>query len=395
MDWTAAKSYYIGYNSLTRILSITFIHNYLLTWSIALICSLILPLLYIFSPGSLRTTRTTHFLLICIVCLSYMSPLYIQVYMTSSGGEPNLSYHSCRFIVYISTFAKPIGIYLTLLFSTERLFTKIFSKIFLRLNNHQKLFQKLYTIIIFLCLLIIFSIRLDQVLKLLPRNQSIINQTSDAEMDTYVDISDTSNNSTDRNISFKYCFMSMNIDTYKKILSFYVIQSYSEHFMLSIIILILFTITFQQYCLLRNQQQGLTRRFSINTKFYISLSSCVIASELMLLFFHLIVDDINNNNTDVQLISLQFMLFAFNFRCIVLPLVICMTTCDPLKQLLHELFIVRPYLNNIDENDNTETMNDRPEPFSSSQRTSNRIEQRFRRAFKRNYPNNDELQDDL
>jgi hypothetical protein len=322
--------------------------------------------------------------------------------MISNGGEPNLSFHTCRFIVYISTLAKPIGIYLTLLFSIERLFTKILSKFLLRTNNYRQLSQRLYTLFIVLGLISIFSIRLYEVLKFVPRNQSVVQQPSDPDIDPRLDIIDTNDNSTDRNISFKYCFNSMNIDTYAKFLSFYVIQYWFEGLALGVIILVLLIITIHRCFLSRSQEpQGLIRGLSVNTKLYLSLSSCFIASEVILLFLHLIVDDVNNNNTDLQLLSLQFMLFAFNFRCIVLPLVVCMTTCDPLKQLLYELFIIRPYLENIDENDSTDAVNGRPEPFSSPQRTSNKIQQKFRRAFTKNHNNtndyfdNDESQAEL
>jgi hypothetical protein len=160
-------------------------------------------------------------------------------------------------------------------------------------------------------------------------------------------------------------------------------QYWFEYLTLGIIILIFLMIIFQQCHLPR-----LSPRFSVNTKLYLSLSLSVILSELILLFFHFIVDDYNNNNKDIQLASLQFMLFAFNFRCIFLPLIICITTCEPLKEFLYELFILRPYLDNIDENDNINTMENRPEPFSASQRTNNRLRQKFRRTFTKNNNNN-------
>ena len=84
------------------------------------------------------------------------------------------------------------------------------------------------------------------------------------------------------------------------------------------------------------------------------------------------------------------MLFAFNFRCILLPFIICITICDPLKQFFYELFILRPYLENIDENDIT---NHQPEPFST-QRTNNRIQDKFRRTFTKQNNNNIEHLDD-
>ncbi|CAF5031309.1 unnamed protein product, partial [Rotaria sp. Silwood1] len=177
MEWTQAKSYYDGYSSIDRFNSIVFIHNYLWTWSIAIFSSLILPILFIFAPTSLHTTRTSNFLIICIVCLSNMCSLYVHAYMINDEGELNLSYHTCRFIVYISTFSKPIGLYLTLLFSIERLFTKILSKFLVRFIYYRQLCQQLYRLLIFLGIIIILSTRLFQVLNIIIRNQSIINQT--------------------------------------------------------------------------------------------------------------------------------------------------------------------------------------------------------------------------
>ncbi|UJR22917.1 hypothetical protein I4U23_025945 [Adineta vaga] len=386
MDWVAAKSYYISYKSLDRFLSITFIHNYLLTWSIALLCSLILPLLYLFAPGSLRTTRSTHFLLVCIVGLSYMSSLFIQAYMITNAGEPNLPYHGCRFVVYISTFAKPIGLYLTLLFSLERLFTKIFTKIYCRTKTNHQLFQRLYALLIFITLILIFFKRLYDIFKILPRKQlSNIEQAEDIDFDSRDDITDINANSTDRNITFPYCFNSMNIDTYAKIVSFYIIQYWFEYVALGLLIVLLVIILVQQGCLSRFRPGNSVRGFSVNTKLYLSLSSCVISSEIVLLFFHLIVSDMNNDNLDSQSIALKLMLFTINFRCILLPIVICGMACDPLKQFMYELFFSRPYLENIEEND---TINDRSEPFSSSQRTNTRLRDKFRRPFKNNSNNN-------
>ncbi|CAF3572884.1 unnamed protein product [Rotaria sp. Silwood1] len=222
MEWTQAKSYYDGYSSIDRFNSIVFIHNYLWTWSIAIFSSLILPILFIFAPTSLHTTRTSNFLIICIVCLSNMCSLYVHAYMINDEGELNLSYHTCRFIVYISTFSKPIGLYLTLLFSIERLFTKILSKFLVRFIYYRQLCQQLYRLLIFLGIIIILSTRLFQVLNIIIRNQSIINQTSNDDSDTYEDMDDQDVNATNRIVAFKCCFISMNIDNYARFLSFYI-----------------------------------------------------------------------------------------------------------------------------------------------------------------------------
>lgn len=357
-----------------------------MTWSISLIISLILPLLFIFSPSSLQTTRTTYFLLICIVCLSNVFCLYFHIYMISGSGEPKLSYHACRFIVYISTFAKPIGIYLTFLFSIERLFSKILSKLILRINTHQQLFKKLFKIFLAFGIILILSFRLYQILKLIPRNQSIQSQPSDTDTDFHAAISDFTKNSTDRNVTFQYCFKSMNIDTYAQILSFYVIQYWYEYTALVIISLIFIILIVQQY--------RSSTTFSINTKFYLCLTLCLIISEFVLLFFHFIVDDANNNYTDTQLTALQFMLFAFHFRCIFLPFIICITLCYPLKQFIYEFFVLQPYTENINEID--DDGNDvRSEPYTNPHRTKNSFQQKVRQKFTRNNHGKDELQNDF
>ena len=78
-----------------------------------------------------------------------MCCLYIQAYMMSDKGEPNLSNHTCRFIVYISTFSKPIGIYLTFLFSIERLITTILSNFLLRFTKYRQLCRRLFILFTF------------------------------------------------------------------------------------------------------------------------------------------------------------------------------------------------------------------------------------------------------
>ena len=79
------------------------------------------------------------------------------------------------------------------------------------------------------------------------------------------------------------------------------------------------------------------------------------------------------------------MLFMFNFRCILLPLVISLILCDPLKKFFYELIIARPYLQKIDEND---TIEHRSEPFCAPQRTRHRLQQKFRRTSKENNQDN-------
>ncbi len=277
---------------------------------------------------------------------------YIQSYMLSNSGEPNLQFHLCRFVVYMSTFAKPIGLYLILLFSIERIFTKILSNFILRTKNYRLLFKKFYLIFIFCGICFILSIRLYEVLKFIQKNQSISNNNIIFRQNT------DNNNSTDRLLTFEYCYRSMNAETYAKILSFYIIQYWFEYVILAIIIFFFLCIIIYQYCLPYFQHRSLSS-LSVNTKFYLSLSSCFILFELILQFLHMVVANVDNDNTATQVNYLQLMLFLYNFRCILLPFIICLATCDPLKQWLYELVILRPYLDNFNENDQTNSIIDR------------------------------------
>ncbi|CAF1032724.1 unnamed protein product [Adineta steineri] len=350
MDWIAGKSYFIGYNTIDRFDSIIFLHNYFYTWSIGILVSLILPILYIFAPSLFHNkNRTSYFLIICLVCLSNMCCIYIQPYLLSDFGEPNLSINVCRFIVYISTFAKPFGLYLTLLFSIERLCTKFI----LRTNNHRILLKRFFSLSIIFGICFIVSIKLFEIIKLIKNNQLTSNKTivSGQKMIS------TDYNSSDSILSFQYCYRSMNIGTYARILSFYVVQYWFEYIIFIIIILVLLWMIIYQYVLPRFQQRT-SSPLSLNTKLYFSLSSSVVLFELILQILHLIVKDDENNNTDFQVNNLRRMLFLYNFRCILLPLIICFIICDPLKQWFYELLIQRPYLDNIDETDHTNTMID-------------------------------------
>jgi len=280
--------------------------------------------------------------------------------MLSGSGEPNLSFHTCRFIVYISTFAKPIGLYLTLLFSIERLFTKILSNFIFRTTNHRLLFNRLFFSFIFIGTSIILTIRLFEVLKLVNINQATSNKNIISRQDMM-----NNNNSSDSILTFQYCYRSMSVETYAKILSFYIIQYWFEYVILVIIILVLLCIIINQYCLPRFQQRS-SSPLSVNTKLYLCLSSSVILFELVLLLLHFVVDDVDFNNTDTQVNYLQTMLFVYNFRCILLPFIICLIICNPLKQWFNEFFILQTYLDNFDENDHTNTTINRS---SSSQQT--------------------------
>lgn len=316
-----------------------------------------------------------------------MCSLYIFAYLISDAGEPNLSYHACRFVVYISTFAKPIGLYLTLLFSIERLCTKVLSSFIVYFANYHKLLRKLYLVSIILCAAFVFSIRLYEVLNLITPSQYNETKTVDnpnEQVDDIEDVKGKEKNSKDRSIRFPYCFNTMDVDKYAVFLSFYTIQYWFEYLAFSLIILILLIILLQQCILPRIQQRNAMRPFSVNTKFYLSLSFCVVLSESILLFFHYIVDDPNNSNTIVDTTSLEIFLFIYNFRCIILSLVICLTTCDPLKSFIYEIFIARSYLDNFDESDRSESLNNQSEQYSSKKRTNHGTHNKFRNKFTRN-----------
>lgn len=306
-----------------------------------------------FAPSVLHTKRTSHFFLVSFVCLSNMFSLYVHAYMLNGSGEPNLSYYTCRFIVYLSTFAKPIGLYLTLLFSIERIFTKILKNF----QIYRLLFKRIYLLLICLGIFLILLIRLFEVKNYLKINESIANSTIISRQNI---VNNNENNKLiDDLLAFQYCYRLMNVKTYAKILSFYSIQYWFEYVILTIIILCLISFIIYLYrtswCL------------SINTKFYLSLSSCVILFEIILQFLHLIVGAPDNNNSDTQVNFLQTMLFVYNFRCIVLPFIICLTICDSLKQWLYEFFILRSYFDSFNENDdNNNSLIDQSE---SSQQT--------------------------
>ncbi|UJR26004.1 hypothetical protein I4U23_007350 [Adineta vaga] len=349
MNWIAAKSYYIGYSSIDRFDSIIFFYYYFFTWSIGIIVSLILPILYLFAPASLQTKRTPFFLIISLICLVNMGSILINPYMLAGSGEPNLSIHSCRFIVYVSTFAKPFGLYLTLLFSLERISTKFLGKFLFRTAKHKLLFQKGFLLSIVLGICLILFIRLYEVIKFVKNNSSS-NNTIFRQ-----DNPDTDYNSAESILTFQYCYRLMNIGTYGEIISFYIMQYWFEYVMFGIIALVLVGMILSQCCLPCFQQRSLVT-LSVNTKFYFSLASSVILFELVLLLLHFIVDDIDYNNSDTQVNYLQTMLFVYNFRCIFLPFVICLILCNPLKQWFIECFIKHSYADQFDETDHTETM---------------------------------------
>ena len=282
-----------------------------------------------------------------------------------------------------------MALYLTFLFTMERFFTKIYSRFFFQSVLHYRhAGRRVFVALIYLFIALIFSIRLFQVLTLIGRTAAAsAPESSESIVDPFGDIDDTSSNSSDRNVTFRFCFQSLNIDSYGKILSFYILQEWYEQ--LTIVGIVLFLVIFLVYqcCLSRLERipsRSSSRTFSVNTKLYLILASCVTTSEVILVFFHLIVDDVNNNNTALQLTSLQFMLFAFNFRTFLLPLMVCFILSQPLKEFLGDFLFVRPYLENIDDTD-------RSEPFASSPRTSHgRVREKLRRPFARNNGNHHE-----
>lgn len=312
-------------------------------------CSLMLPILVLLVSSSLRTT---HLLLVCLVGLSNMGSLYVQPLMLSGSGEPNLSFYSCRWIVYLSTLSKPTGLYLTLLFSIERLVTKMLPKTLLRTNGHQQLVKPFYWCFILIGLIFILSLRAYEILQLLPRNAST-SRTRNNEVDT-------DRFSMERTITFRSCYRSMNVETYAKLLSFYTIQYWFEYVLFTLIVLIFVGLVVQQA---RCCRQRSSCRPSVNTTLYLSLSSCVILFESISLLLHAFIVVVDNNNTTTQVNALQAMLIVYNIRCVLLPWMICFGTCQPFQQWLHELIVTRPFQASIDESDQRSTMTDGSDPF--------------------------------
>jgi hypothetical protein len=154
-----------------------------------------------------------------------------------------------------------------------------------------KIFYLLFIGIVIGCIL---SIRLYEIFKLIKKDQSISNNNNNNDISRQDMI-----NSTDRILDFQYCYRSINIQIYAQILSFYVVQYSIDSVLLGIISLILLSIIINQYCLPRFQQRS-SIQLSVNTIFYLSLSSCVILFELALLSLHVIVDKNANNNSQTH-----------------------------------------------------------------------------------------------
>ena len=141
----------------------------------------------------------------------------------------------------------------------------------------------------------------------------------------------------------------MDINQYATFLSFYVLQYWYEYlaFMLILINVCVFLL-FQ--CCLPAAQTNRTRP-STNTRIYLILAIYLINVEAISTLFHLVVDDANNINDDIQLTGLEFLLQILNFRCLALPLIVGVVLSIPLKQFLFELFFTRPFLDQIEESD--------------------------------------------
>ena len=304
-----------------------------------------------------------------------MSALHVQIYFMSNSGEPRLSFHACRLIVYVSSFAKPMGIYLTLLFSIERLVVKSLSTSLASLSRYRASAKRLFPLAILLNVFVIVAWRLFDVLRMIKRGPSRIDTTSNLDDEASAAL----NGSSTGNISFEYCFSSMSAETYANILSFYVLQSAWEYILIVVIILVLI-VTIVHQCFIMPRELKSSFRCSVNTKLYFILSLSVVLSELILVFLHFLVDDHDKYNSGTQLPALQFMLFAFNLRCILLPLTICFIICDPCRSLVYDLLAQQSYLENIDEQDQTGPGQDRMETVSPT-RPKQRLQDRFRRTF--------------
>jgi hypothetical protein len=308
----------------------------------------IVPLLFVVAPTSFHMHRTAHFLLVSLVCVANMSVLYVQPYMLSGSSEPDLSLNTCRLVVYLSTFAKPMGLYLTTLFSIERVFVKILAKFLLKTAHHRQLFKRCYSVSMAIGILIILSIRFYEIMRYIPRNS--LNMKSTVNIRGVM--LDTDSNATARILSFRFCYQSMKVEIYAKILSFYVMQYWSDYFCFALILLVCITVVAHQLDFGRSQRRS-PSNWSVNTKLYLSLSSCVLVFEMTLRMIHEVVDNVDYNNSVTQVNYLQTMLFVFNLRAMLLPLILCVTLCEPLKRFFNELLFTRAFLENVDEIDRT------------------------------------------
>ena len=311
----------------------------------ALICAIVLPSIYLIYPSILKTTRTSYLLLVCLICAANLGYISIQFYLINGKGQIILPFHLCRSIVYFSSFAKPFGLYLTCLFSFERLLTKFFFKFFSTIDRFRQWTRTIFTLMIFFSVISIVLIRFYQVLNLIHRVS--VEPVEPLGQNTNV---------TDPNMTFKSCFASMNTNRYATFLSFYVLQYWYEYVAFILILINLCLFLFFQ-CRSSNQQ------WSVNTRFYLILSIYLINAETLSTIFHLVVDDTNNIYHDIQLTGLEILLQILNLRCFSLPLIIGLVMSMPLKAFFIELFFTRPFLSQMDENDR---------PTSNKNRTDDR-----------------------
>jgi len=257
-----------------------------------------------------------------------MFAVLIQLYFLTGSGEPNFSMNSCRFLLYISTLAKPMNIYLIFLFSLER-----FTKKILRIEFRPQIFRRIFQIFIYCIIGLVLSIRFYQIYRL--------SLTSRSNSDSNDDLNE---NSTDSTLSFRYCFSSIELSTYAKILSFYIIRYWYEYYLFGLICLLCLILIIQQIRLF-------TTHVSLHTKFYLILSLTMILSESLFLLSNYIITNPDNDNKPVQTIFLQIYLFIFHLRCICLPLLLLYIQSYPIKEFVWELIFDKPYLENIPDHD--------------------------------------------
>lgn len=311
-----------------------------------IVWTLILLLLFLVAPSSLHGSRTSFGLVICLISLAYVCVLFIHPYLFSDAGEPQLSFHPCRLVVYLSTFAKPISLYGTALFGWERIFTQILGRCFWKTNATRKLFERVFSLSIVIGSITILSVKLYETLLLVPKN----NVPSAGKSEVNPNVRGIDSNDTVFNFTFQYCFRSISASSYGRILSFALIQSWLDYILLGMIILSTSILMVDQFYLMRFHSNP-SSKWNVNTQLFFILASCVILFEVILLRSHSIIADVANENSDTQVNNLQIMLMTYSIRSIYLPLITCLTQCHRLRELINEFLFFRPYLEQIDETD--------------------------------------------
>ena len=318
-------------------MSIIFIYNYLFIYSISLFCTWILPLTFLSFPSLLKTQRNSYLVVLCLIMFSYWFPAVVQFYFVANSGDVKLTFQFCRLLIYLSTFAKPLSIYLVGLFTFERLLTKFVLKYFSNVVVYRQFGRKLFNLTLVLCSISIGVFRFYDVFYSVLQSKPMNSTNDEQYANNDQDVPDLISNTTNQIISFQFCFDTLDINDYRRLLSFYVIEYIGEYLILFFTIAMLLVILLQQICLSRVNDRS---RFdwSWNTKLYVILAVSVVGSELFLLFFHLIVDGVNFSNNNTQLTSLQFMLFIYLIRCVVLPISVVIVFSDSLKRFVIDFF---------------------------------------------------------